>query len=402
MPFEMPQPRAGQSADERLERLVRFQRRLCAVAREIGPAVELEPVLDTVLRAMRDLLDFKGGSICLVEGDEIRLVVSDPPVSEEVRALRLRRDEGLSGHIVTTGEPLRIADIRDDPRTAAAGVGSNATIRAYIGVPLTVLGEVIGLLQVDSAEPDAFTNDDLAMLEGLGTQVAGAIESARRYEAVLELDRMKAEFMQRVSHELRTPLAILDGFIATLLEHDGEYDAEERRTYLERIWRAASRLRYLVDEVVTLSRLDGGAPLAGPEPVDVAAVCAAAVAKTTAAPEDVEQDVPAGLQVRTDGSILGRVLAPVLDNAVKYAGTATLRARATDEGVVIEVRDRGEGLPPEVRSRAFQRFTRGRHTVEGLGLGLPIARHLADAIAAELVIDDLGPGTCVTIRVPDL
>lgn len=375
----------ARTPEERLERLLELQQLLFRVSREIGPALELQSVLDTVLLAMRKLVDFKGGSICLVDGGFIRLVVSDPEVSQEVKDLRLPRTQGLSGHIVTTGEPLYSPNIREDPRVSAAvaGLGSNATIRSYIGVPLIVLGEVIGLLQVDSANVDAFTEDDLHALEGLGTQVAGAIESARRYEAVVELERLKSDFIERVSHELRTPIAIMSGFTSTLTHHEEELTDEERRTFIERIGTATDRLRYLIEEVLTLTSLDSG--LSSPDPEDLRLHDVVAdVARGSQHTDRITIDVDPSLELTTDPAALSRILLSLVDNALKYAGSCTIRARRKGTRILIDVDDEGPGVDPQIEDRIFERFVRGRHTVAGMGVGLPIARHLADTIGATL------------------
>lgn len=390
-------------AEERLERLLQLQQLLFRVSRELGPALELQPVLDTVLRAMRELVRFKGGSICLVEGDAIRLVVSDPPVSPEVRALRLPLGEGLSGHVVDAGEPLYSPDLLLDARVADAvhQTGSNATIRSWIGVPLVVLGDVIGLLQVDSAAPDAFDDIDLYVLEGLGVLVAGAIESARRFESVLELERLKSDFIERVSHELRTPITIMSGFASTLQEQGPQLSEDERRSFVDRITHASARLRYLVEEILTLSSLDSG--LASPVAIETsvrAVVGHAAVA--TGRPGDIVIDVDPSLRVRSDPTILEGVLEPLLDNAVKYAGAARVRAVRSGRHVVIDVEDRGPGVGEDLQGRMFERFTRGEHTVAGMGLGLPISRHLAGTLQATLSYTPLEPGSRFRVEVPDL
>lgn len=394
---------SGLSAEERLARFIEVQQLLFDVSREIGPALELRPVLDVVLRAMSRLVDFKGGSICLVEGDAIRLVASDPPVSEDVLALRLPIGQGLSGRIVATGEPLISDDLSVDDRVDPEihATGSNATIRSYVGVPLVVLGEVIGLLQVDSAEPAAFTDDDIFVLAGLGAQVAGAIESARRFQSVLDLERLKSDFIERVSHELRTPITIMSGFASTLAEQGADLSEEDRSAFVQRLAAATDRLRYLVEEILTLASLDSG--LTAPTPVEVTlAPLLAQAAEATDRADDIEVACPDGLAVRTDPAVFLRVVGPVLDNAIRYAGAATVHAWRDGGDVVVEVLDEGPGIPEELAPRIFERFVRGRHTVAGMGLGLAIAQHLGASIEAEIAYEPRDRGSRFTVRVPDL
>ena len=388
------------TAESRLERLLDLHRALADVSREIGPGLELDHVLRTVLAAMRRLLEFKGGSICLVEGNAIRLAVSEPEVSDDVKAARLPLGQGLSGWVVRNRKAIRVDDITTDERAALTTLGSNATIRSYLAVPLVCLGEVIGLLQVDSREIGAFTNDDLIVLEGLGTQVAGVIESARRYEEMVRLQHLKDDFIERVSHELRTPVTILSGFATTLASHRHRLSDDERGQYLDRIAAASERLHYLIEEILTLSSLDSG--LTSPQP-ELVPLVPFLEAIATEEPGRVEVEATDGnnVSVVSDQSVLRNILVPLIDNALKYAGDATLSAERVEGGVVIRVRDSGPGVELELRDKLFERFTRGRHTAHGMGLGLAIADNLAATIGGTVRYEPGDPGSIFVIEVPD-
>lgn len=402
----LPEPRVVGRTDDpasRLRRLLDAQQLLFRVSRDIGPATELSAVLDTVLDGMRDLFEFKGGSICLVEGDHIRLMVSHPQVSQDVRDLRLPIGEGLSGRVVATGEPLYCRDLANDPRVdrEVAETGTNASIASWIGVPLVCLGEVIGLLQVDSADTDAFDEDDLYVLQGLGVLVAGAIESARRFEAVMELERLKTDFIMRVSHELRTPISIMSGFAATLQDHRAELPEDERRTFISRIGHASARLQYLVEEIITLTSLDSGQ--GSPAPIDVELRPLVLQASQGVRGDGrIEVEVEPTMTVHTDPTMLEATLRLLLDNAVVYAGGARVSAERSGRRVVIDIDDDGPGVPEELRERIFDRFTRGSHTIGGMGLGLAIARQVAGDLRGSLDYIPLESGSRFRLIVPDL
>ncbi len=121
-------------------------------------------------------------------------------------------------------------DLDTDPRVdpELRRLGTNRPTKSYLAVPLVCLGRVIGVLQVDSVRTEAFDDEDMRLLQGLATQVAGAIESARHNEEIRNLERLKADFLARVSHELRTPLTIIAGFAETLATHDADIDDEQR------------------------------------------------------------------------------------------------------------------------------------------------------------------------------
>jgi signal transduction histidine kinase len=326
---------------------------------------------------MRSLVDFRGGSVCLVEDSEIRVAAADPEVSAEVAAARLPVGSGLVGDCVRTGAAVYSPDLDEDPRVdpELRRLGSNAGMRSYLAVPLICLGDVIGCMQVDATTVDAFDDDDLRVLEGLAAQVAGLIESARRYEQMFALERLKSDFISRASHELRTPLTISSGFVTTLVDQFERFDDAQRRLFLDKIKGANDRLWYLVDELLSVTMLEAGAAQPRPQAVQVAAVCEE-VRQLSQHPEAVTVTCAAGVVVEADPLIVRQLTRLLVDNALKYAGSAEVTVIVPEDadGWILEVRDRGPGIPPELRPHLFERFSRGEHESAGLGLGLFLAR----------------------------
>ncbi|HEV3225650.1 MAG TPA: GAF domain-containing protein [Acidimicrobiales bacterium] len=386
------------SAQARLARILEAQSVLARVAATLGPDLDIDEVLASVLTAMRKLLDFKGGTVQLVDERGVYIAASDPPVPDEMKVLRVRVGEGLSGRVVATGGPVWSDDISTDNRVSASmrEIGSNLGTRSYLAVPLVCLGETIGALQIDSREVDAFDDDDVTLLEGLAAQMAGVIESARRFVLVMELERLKSDFISRVSHELRTPITIIDGFVMTMLDHGDRLDADARRDMLTRCRTASARLSRLIEELITLARLETGVIQASPAATkmkklldDVAMAATDPGAVATKAPDD--------LTLMIDPELARRALGLLVDNAVKYGDVAEV---VVDENGTIEVRDSGPGIADDVKESVFELFTRGRGTtdVPGLGLGLPMARTLITAMGGEMTIADRpGGGTVVRI-----
>ncbi|MDQ1375046.1 MAG: hypothetical protein QOJ09_2384 [Actinomycetota bacterium] len=385
------------SAEERLERLLELQALLARVSREIGPALELQPVLAIVLRAMRSLVSFRGGTVQLIESGSLAIAASDPPASPEVAAARLPVGAGLGGKVVATRQYVYSGDVHADERVSEhmRSLCSSAGVRSYLGVPLVCFGRVIGLVQIDSGEPDAFDGDDLHVLEGLATQVAGAIESARHNEQVMELERLKSDFLSRVSHELRTPLTITSGFINTLIGYEDRIEPRQRAQMLRRIQTATDRLESLIDELLTVTQFEAGALEPQPHEIDVRELLQD-VRSRAVEPELVTVRSPEGLALTVDPRLLRHALTLLLDNALKYAGDAELRAGVDDDGrVLVEVTDHGPGVPPELAERVFERFMRGDHTGPGMGLGLPLVRTLAIGLMAGVTLHAVpGGGAC--------
>jgi signal transduction histidine kinase len=378
----------SRTAEERLHALLEVQQLMARVAREIGPALELPPVLTTVLDAMRSLVSFRGGTICLVDERGVYIAASDPPLPDhDMDDVRIPVGTGLSGRVVSTGRPVYSADVPNDARVNQdiAHIGTNLGMRSYLAVPLVCLGRVIGLLQVDSIERDAFDIDDLHVLEGLAAQVAGAIESARTHEELAELENLKSDFVARVTHELKTPLTIITGFTHTFAARS-ENLTDEQRTWLARIESACGRLSDRIDELLTATGFEAGMMVAHPEDVTIADV-AERVREASLRPEDVVCDVDPSLRLTTDPRVLGHALGLLVDTALKYAGEAVITASRRR----VTVWDHGPGIEAARRERVFERFTRGDHTEGGMGLGLSIVRNLATAIGARVELDE-APG----------
>ena len=385
-------------AEFRLARILDAQSVLARVAATLGPDLDIDEVLNSVLTAMRKIVDFKGGTVQLVDERGVYIAASDPPVTAEMASLRVRVGEGISGRVITTGRAVWSGDIKNDERVSIAlrSAGSNVDTHSYLAVPLVCLGEVIGALQIDSKELEAFDEDDVTLLEGLAAQVAGVIESARRFALVMELERLKGDFISRVSHELRTPITIIDGFVMTMLDHGDLLDVDARRDMLRRCRNASARLARLIEELITLARLETGVIQSQPAPTKMRKLLDD-VALAATDPSTVRIEAPDDLVLTIDPELTRRALGFLVDNAAKYGNEAMVII--TDDGV-IEVLDRGPGIANDVKESVFELFTRGRATTDipGLGLGLPMARTLVAAMGGEMTIADRpGGGTVVRI-----
>ncbi len=376
-----------------MARLLALQSLLGRVAGEIGPALELDEVLSTVLKSVRSMVSFGGATIQLVDDRGVYVAAADPPVSADLVLARVPVGTGLSGRVVSTGRSISSADIRADDRVdpQLRAVHVNTRIRSYLAVPLVVLGSVIGVLQIDDVEVDAFDEDDRAVLEGLALQVAGAIESARRRADLLEVERMKADFISRISHELRTPLTVMGGFTDTLLLHGDRLDAEQQREVLGRIKTSVTRLSSLIEEILTVSSLDAGMSRVKLTHVDVAPLLRE-MAHLSIDESRVTVECDDETVLVTDPVILRHLVSQLVDNALKYGGDAVVTVQGTGSSTMIVVRDHGPGIAEEDRHRVFQRFFRGNHTGAGMGLGLPVVRQLATALDATVSLDDAPDG----------
>jgi signal transduction histidine kinase len=372
---------------------------LARLSRVLGPAQDLQFTVESVLDAMRELLEFRGGSICLADQGFVRIAVSDPPVSPEVLAARVPVGSGIAGRIVAEGRTINVPDLDADPRVdpALRRTGSNAAMHSYLGVPLVFLGETIGVLQIDASHTGAFDDDDVQVLEWLSVHVSGAIGNARTFERMRELELLKNDFITRVSHELRTPLTVIRGFVATLLARPAE--PEQQADMLRRIAANSARLEDLIEDLLALTAVEAG--VRAPVLVDVP------LAKIVATMDPGGEQAPVDpeLIVRTDPDLLRRALHELVVNARTYAGAARISVVFDPGGsLAVEVRDDGPGIPAGILVHAGERFLRGGVTEgapPGLGLGLYRVQRIADALGARLSLDCApAGGTIARIHLP--
>jgi len=203
----------------------------------------------------------------------------------------------------------------------------------------------------------------------------------------------QAQFLAVTAHELRTPIGVLGGSADTLSRHLGELTVEERTELLDAMTSSTVRLRRLVADLLTASRLEASSLEMRLETVQVGHVLdkAVSVARRARPGAEVVVQVPDGLAVTADPDRLAQALENLLANALRHGSSPVhVTATPTEPGAVeIRIRDSGPGVPEAVRPRLFGRFVTGA-TTGGTGLGLFIVRELARAQGGEAT-DEPGP-----------
>ncbi len=239
----------------------------------------------------------------------------------------------------------------------------------------------------------------------------GAVVVARDMTDVERLNRIRKDFVANVSHELKTPLAAIRGY-AESLEDGGLEEPATARRFVGRILDQCRRLGELLDDLLTLSRLEGREPIRSLEEVDLRELAGEAIELVTAraAAKEVELELAPGdsPDIRGDAEGLLRLLVNLLDNAIKYnrpGGQVSIALDQAGDEVVLAVRDTGIGIPAAHLPRIFERFYRvdsGRAREEGgTGLGLAIVKHVALAHGGRVEVESVaGSGSTFRIHLP--
>lgn len=230
-------------------------------------------------------------------------------------------------------------------------------------------------------------------------EMAAALES--KIEALQEARERERRFTGDVAHELRTPVAALVGEASVLRAHLDAMPPDARRVS-ELLVSDVARLRRLLDELMEIFRLDSGVETVAGEPVDVGRLIRGLV-RSRGWDHEVSVDADE-VVIESDRLRLERIIGNLVDNAVGHGGGGVTVGVARDDGsVVVEVADRGPGIPPEHVPRLFDRFYKAdpSRSSRGSGLGLSIAQENARLLGGRIdVWSRVGQGTRFTLRLP--
>jgi two-component system sensor histidine kinase KdpD len=291
-----------------------------------------------------------------------------------------------------------------------AGLGTDTLPGASaLYLPLVGSTGAIGVLAVRPKDTALLLDpEQLHLLESLVNQVALALERTRLSEEAqqahvrVETERMRNAILSSVSHDLRTPLATITGAASSLLDERSQLNPKDRLELCRSIYREADRLDRLLKNLLDMMRIEAGAVQLNREwhPLDEivgAALCRleerlrSYIVKTAFPP-----DLP---MVQIDGVLLEQVVLNLLENAAKYAPPGSvieLSASAGDHEVVVEIADRGQGIPVGEELRIFDKFYRAKPAREGgVGLGLTICRGVIEAHGGRIWAENRSGGGAV-------
>ena len=323
----------------------------------------------------------------------------------------------LARTVLTDDSPARVLDL------LRATTGVDVALMERVGdgwVSVAASGSCTGELQMRFAVDDALelvahgvvTTADRRVLEAGAGLAAASLERSRlrtqaaQAESLAAGNRMRTALLAAVSHDLRTPLATIKASISSLLQSDVAWSEADRAAFLETIAESSDRLDALIANLLDMSRVQSGALQPFLTPVSVDEVALLALRGLPAAARvsiDVPEDLPL---VRTDGGLLERALANLVDNAVRWSPPeqpAVLRARERDGAIEISVVDHGPGVPMDDRERIFAPFQRlgDQDSSTGVGLGLAVARGFVEAVGGSLeAAETRGGGLTMTVRLP--
>ena len=379
--------------------------RLIEISRDLASTLDLDILLDDIVRASADITHAEAASILLYDDTARQLYfqVATNIDDATMRGLVVPLDKSIAGWIVLNRKSLRIDDAEKDERIfSEVDQTIGYSTKSLLGIPLVTKNKVVGVLEVVNKKRGKFTDADESMLSVLGAQAAVAIENARLFQ--------QSDLIQEFVHELRTPLASLS--TATYLLLRPEMSREQRDQIVNNIHNETLRLNSLASSFLDLARLESGRVQFRKTRFSAADLLYEArdvmMSKAQETNIQIRVDVPNDMPLmEADRDKIKQVLLNLTSNAIKYNrpnGSILIAGNYTDNDLAILVQDSGLGIPEESIPHLFEKFYRVRDhegKATGTGLGLSICKQIIQGHNGRIEVkSQVGIGTSITFYIP--
>ncbi|MDO9302817.1 MAG: GAF domain-containing protein, partial [Anaerolineales bacterium] len=387
-----------------------------------------------IIKSLEMILNYTYGAVLLIDESGERLIPfalsaqkQDASFEEQdkryVESHDIHVGKGITGWVAQSGQGIRLGDVRQDARY----LGIRDDIRSELCVPLKAGKQVIGVINIESTQTDAYSESDERVLETIAAQVSVAIQNTQLFEQVqgqtAELERRVFErtaqlqsankelesFSYSVSHDLRAPLRAISGFSEIIARRHRTSLNEEGQHYFDNIIQASERMGHLIDDLLTYSRL-GRAGLQM-EPVSLADVLTNIAQDLKGHLDElhgtisIAEDLP---DVTGDKTLLGQIFTNLLENAVKYRKADVplqiiIDWQNDNEDVILRISDNGIGIPAEYQDKIFNIFQRLHSEEEypGTGIGLATVKKSVKLLKGNVWVESkVGEGSMFSVRLP--
>ncbi len=411
-----------QTQDEltRLRQMVVRLSRLVEISVTLNSTLDLDRLLQFIIRSAADLVESEAASILLV-GDKTRdlyIAAATDVDPETLQKTPVPKEGSIAGTVFREDRHLILNELgAAGQRYPEAGEGERFSVRSLIGVPLRIRDDVTGVLEAVNKRQGIFDEADLLTLTNIASLAAVAISNARQLEALNraydelgKLDQLKTDFIAIASHELRTPLGLILGNASLLKELSGE-DVSE---HADAVLNSAMRMRVLIDDMTNLNMLQAGSANLVLAKQSLQHIVQLAYEEALGLVEAREQTIKLSLPQETleamvDEQKMTMALTNLLNNAIRFTPKEReLRLTLEQHGheAWLRVHDDGIGLVPDELETVFDSFYQVEDHLtrqhDGLGLGLPIVKAIAESHGGRVWVESEGPdqGATFTIALP--
>ncbi len=403
---------------EQLRLKVRLFETLASVSRTINSTLNLDEALRVITREACELMRARMCSLMLLDETQewLDLRASFGAGDAYLKKPRLGVGESLLGVVVRRKKALQVANVQADSRYQNVELARSENLISLLSVPLIFSGQIIGTLSVYTAKPYNFSNEEIKILNALGELSAIAIEKARLYERLVDVEEQMRQneklsalglLAAEVAHEIRNPLTVMK-----LLYHslDLKFAPNDPRAKDSQIIEAKiEHLNKIVEQILDFARTTE--PKLAPVNLNDLIEELGLLVRHKLANQDIKfiRDLQFDLPlVLGDAPQLEQAFLNLILNAAESmpnGGSLTIRSRSVKDGdeaeqIVLEFKDTGEGMTEEQRKRAFKAVL-ATTKVKGSGLGLAIVGRIIETHQGQIsILSRIGRGTTMRVKLP--
>ncbi|WKZ38117.1 MAG: ATP-binding protein [Anaerolineales bacterium] len=416
---------------KKAEEAIRRRNEYLAVSAEIGKLVtstlDLNAIFARTVNLINERFNFYHAAIYIVEetgfNANLREATGDAGAEMKKQKHTYRVDsKSTVGRVASDGEAVVVNDVKTNPLHVGNLLLPNT--KAEAAIPLRIGNRIIGVIDIQADEENAFTGDEIAVLQTLADQVAVAIDNARSFElsqqAVMEMreiDRLKSQFLANMSHELRTPLNSIIGFSRVILKGIDGPVTELQQQDLTAIYNSGQHLLGLINDILDLAKIEAGKMELAFDEVNIADIASSVLSTMSGLIKDkpiqmkriIEPDLPT---VRADAIRVRQVMINLLANAAKFTDegdiTVEVGIKPGPTGrneIRVSVTDTGPGISEEDQEKLFQAFSQvddsPTRKTGGTGLGLSISQQLINMHGGKIWVEsEVGKGSTFHFTLP--
>jgi len=402
---------------------------LFQVSTTLNLQLRLGVILEIIVRRVVSTLGAQQASVMLYNPEDgtLETRASYGLESEFARNARKKIGEGIAGWVAERQEAVLLSNDRP-PAGLDQHYKTNRNITSALSLPLRVGERCVGVLNVNRINhPEPFQDHHREMLSLFAEHVGAVIERAETVERLSsrtreleaanlklsELNQMKDVFLSTASHELKTPLSSVIAYAELLQENEATLATEQRAEFLHRLRNEADRLMNLIEDILDLSRIESGKLSLRRRPIAVNEVLRSALQTSRGLADKHGVTLETALDdalppLSLDEVKMRQVVVNLLVNAIKHSperGVVVAATRRDGDEVVIEVRDRGEGIEPNETTHIFELFGQGvrerKGVAGGLGIGLHLVKRLTELHGGHVGVNSTpGSGSAFWVRLP--
>ncbi|MFO7765571.1 MAG: GAF domain-containing protein [Pelovirga sp.] len=411
------QDQARREAQRRMADLVLLKK----VGETASTGGDLQHLFDQILDSIVQSAGVELASLMLIEDDGMLHIASARGLDADIaNSVRVASGEGISGHVVATGEPVLIANIEKDHRFTGLSDGQKYKNQSLLSVPIFIRETLVGVINVNnkvSGQP--FDLEDQNLLVTIASQVALAMENfdlvhhlrqqttilERTNEDLVKLNRARTRLVCNLSHELKTPLTSIMGYIDLSLSFFEKLSEAELKENLHHVRDEGQRLERLITGMLRLFSIESEREIWRWKAFGVAWPIADAFqyfsSKMTAQGLQIEIDIDEDLpDIYADQEKFGMALSAMVDNAVKFnrpGGRLQVRAQLREQDgldyVYVQIYNDGRKVPVEALDTIFSSYTQlGNIDTEkphGVGIGLALTKVVIDRMLGDIFLEDV-------------